>query len=114
MITFYFKPGMRGRLVWYLDSLNAGEPGCACSLCELFICGDESLWRIIDVDGEAWFHFRCFMQVVGQREDDEYARDKSILPALDASFNVASISVGDAAGLNPGLDGLQAAPGGFS
>ncbi len=108
MIRYFWKVGMRKELLWFPGVLSGGNPKLLCSYCRARISGDRNAVRIIDVDSQAWLHARCFVHVVGQRKDDEYANNESDLRTRDASAALAGVPGVGAAGVDPGMDGWTA------
>ena len=46
-------------ITWFMDSPDAGDPNCTCSLCDELI-NDHAIRLFDDRNREARFHLRCF------------------------------------------------------
>lgn len=68
MPPLFFKQGMAGKLRWFDDEPNPGEPECICSLCGDRIDAGDEIDRIISTESlthhEARLHRLCSLAVI--------------------------------------------------
>jgi hypothetical protein len=72
MPEYHIKPEVVLYLRWFVDSPDAGDPGCICSFCFQVIQADEVPLRIFSGSGnsEARLHQACAKQCVQELHPD--------------------------------------------